>query len=88
MGDGAAVNRMYEGAICIVLAAGFSKVEKELEDANGDDLAGLPKALLPVAGKPMLDHWWEYLFQNRLISDIFLVSNALSLPFLASLKRV
>ncbi|CAJ1457786.1 unnamed protein product, partial [Effrenium voratum] len=34
-------------------------------------------ALLPVAGKPMLDHWWEYLFQNRLISDIFLVSNAL-----------
>ena len=77
MGDGAAVNRMYEGAICIVLAAGFSKVEQELEDSNGDDLAGLPKALLPVAGKPMLDHWWEYLFQNRLISEIFLVSNAL-----------
>lgn len=77
VGDGAAVNRMYEGAICIVLAAGFSKVEKELDEANGDDLAGLPKALLPVAGKPMLDHWWEYLFQNRLISEIFLVSNAL-----------
>ncbi|CAK9084635.1 Probable glucuronokinase 2 [Durusdinium trenchii] len=77
MGDGAAVNRMYEGAICIVLAAGFSKVEKELEEANEDDLAGLPKALLPMGGKPMLDHWWEYLFQNRLISDIFLVSNAL-----------
>lgn len=78
MGDGAAVNRLYEGAICIVLAAGFSKVEQELEDAtDASDLAGLPKALLPVAGKPMLDHWWEYLFQNRLISDIFLVSNAL-----------
>eukprot|EP00439_Symbiodinium_sp_Y106_P028828 s1380_g3.t1 len=72
MGDGAAVNRLYEGAICIVLAAGFSKVEQELEDAtDASDLAGLPKALLPVAGKPMLDHW------NRLISDIFLVSNAL-----------
>eukprot|EP00930_Biecheleria_cincta_P084491 TRINITY_DN73952_c0_g1_i1.p1 TRINITY_DN73952_c0_g1~~TRINITY_DN73952_c0_g1_i1.p1 ORF type:complete len:698 (-),score=110.44 TRINITY_DN73952_c0_g1_i1:257-2314(-) len=84
LGDGEAVNRLYEGAVCIVLAAGFSKVELDIDQAAAagqqpqlQNLSGLPKALLPVAGKPMLDHWWEYLFQNRLVSDIFLVSNAL-----------
>eukprot|EP00933_Yihiella_yeosuensis_P051473 TRINITY_DN49416_c0_g1_i1.p1 TRINITY_DN49416_c0_g1~~TRINITY_DN49416_c0_g1_i1.p1 ORF type:complete len:689 (-),score=118.68 TRINITY_DN49416_c0_g1_i1:103-2169(-) len=78
-----AIQRLPEGAICIILAAGFSKVEQDIEDAQHEvagplsGLAGLPKALLPVAGKPMLDHWWEYLCQNRQISDIFVVSNAL-----------
>jgi len=73
------------GAVCIVLAAGFSQVERDIESSlrakvssgSARDLAGVPKALLPVAGKPMLDHWWEYLSKNRTISEIFILSNAL-----------
>ena len=42
------------------------------------NLVGVPKALLPVAGKPMLDYWWEYLSQQRTISEIFVVTNALA----------
>lgn len=65
-----------EGAICIILAAGFSQVEADIEKVGGP-LKGQPKALLPVAGRPMLDHWWEYISQNRAISEIFIISNAL-----------
>merc|ERR1719247_1637364 len=65
-----------QGAVCIVLAAGFSQVEQDIEQLGGD-LVGVPKALLPVAGQPMLDHWWGYISQNRSISDIFVVCNAL-----------
>lgn len=77
---GSPTSRAYEapiqGAVCIVLAAGFPQVEREIEMLGGP-LVGVPKALLPVAGKPMLDHWWEYIAQNRSISDIFVVCNAL-----------
>lgn len=62
--------------MCIILAAGFSQVEADLQ-ARRDVLAGTPKALLPVAGKPMLDHWWSYVSQNRAISEVFIVCNAL-----------
>ena len=46
--------------IAIMLVA---SVDTELEKAclrtpSLAHLKGLPKALLPVAGKPMLDHWW------------------------------
>lgn len=75
------VSRHVEGTVCLVLAAGFSRVEEEICQAAGDSssssLVGLPKALLPVAGKPMLDHWWDYVGRNRAISEIFLVCNAL-----------
>jgi len=50
------------GAVCMVLAAGFNRVEQDItENLSGScsNLAGIPKALLPVAGKPMLDYWWE-----------------------------
>jgi len=76
MAQAAPSNRMGEGGICIVLAAGFSQVERDFDASHGQ-LAGLPKALLPVASKPMLDHWWEYISQNRSISELFIVSNAL-----------
>ncbi|CAK0884902.1 unnamed protein product [Prorocentrum cordatum] len=69
-----------DGQVCIVLAAGFSNVERELEQASHGplrELAGLPKALLPVAGKPILDHWWTYLSQHRAVSEIFIVCNAI-----------
>jgi len=70
-----------DGAICIILAAGFSSLESELEQAAAkhanSGLGSLPKALLPVAGRPMLDHWWEYVGQHRSISEVFIVSNAL-----------
>jgi len=68
------------GAICMVLAAGFNSVEKDIaEDLSGScsNLAGIPKALLPVAGKPMLDYWWETLLQNREVSEVFIICNAL-----------
>lgn len=64
------------GAICIVLAAGFSQVEADIEKQGGD-LVGVPKALLPVAGKPMLDYWWNYIAVNRAIAEVFIVTNAL-----------
>eukprot|EP00425_Heterocapsa_triquetra_P036327 CAMPEP_0195083654 /NCGR_PEP_ID=MMETSP0448-20130528/24526_1 /TAXON_ID=66468 /ORGANISM="Heterocapsa triquestra, Strain CCMP 448" /LENGTH=662 /DNA_ID=CAMNT_0040116883 /DNA_START=58 /DNA_END=2046 /DNA_ORIENTATION=- len=70
-----------EGAICIILAAGFSQVERDIAVSPQTELGslvGVPKALLPVAGKPMLDYWWEYVSKQRTISEIFIVSNALA----------
>lgn len=130
-GEGKAPGSAPAGAVCIVLAAGFSQLERDIERlASGEPgglapaaapapfapagaavegaaeasfpsassaapagapseaapapalpplgaLAGVPKALLPVAGKPMLDHWWGYLSRNRTISEIFIVTNAI-----------
>lgn len=67
--------RHTEGVVAVVLAAGFSRLEEDFEGLGGH-LRGIPKALLPVAGKPMLDHWWEHISQNRAISEVFVVSNA------------
>jgi hypothetical protein len=61
--------------ICIILAAGVgSRLETELE--SDESLRGLPRALLPVNGKPLLDYWWASLSKTREISSIYVVTSA------------
>ena len=58
--------------ICIILVA---SVETELERAllakpEFAHLANIPKALLPLAGKSMLDLWWECVRARRDITKV------------------
>ena len=67
--------------ICILLVAGHgTRLEEELErDTTGRyaKLAGVPKALLPIANsKSALDMWWEAIDMRRVFHDVFLVTNA------------
>mmetsp|Transcript_7178 Transcript_7178/g.11439 ORF Transcript_7178/g.11439 Transcript_7178/m.11439 type:complete len:644 (+) Transcript_7178:323-2254(+) len=61
--------------LCVILAAGVgNSLEKELQaDAQ---LRGIPRALLPVGGRPMLSYWWDSITTTREISHVYLVCNA------------
>lgn len=59
----------------IVLAAGYgTRLERDLsENADHSQLRGIPKALLPINGKPLLSHWVEILQQVAKIDHVFIV---------------
>jgi len=64
----------------VVLAAGYgTRLEREiLADTSGkfDKLRNLPKPLIPLGGKPLLDYWIEDLKRcSEWISNIYIVSN-------------
>ena len=69
---------MNDGAvICIVLVAGVdSQVEREiLERHDLAELHGLPRALLPVGGMSILDHWNAAIIEQREIESVYIVSS-------------
>jgi len=64
----------------IILAAGYgTRLESDiLKDTSGEfsHLRGVPKPLIPIAGKPLLDYWIDDLHKcSRLISNIYIVTN-------------
>eukprot|EP00754_Rhynchopus_humris_P003863 Rhum_TRINITY_DN12003_c0_g1::Rhum_TRINITY_DN12003_c0_g1_i1::g.48521::m.48521/K16190/GLCAK; glucuronokinase len=67
---------------CVLLAAGFNpQLEEDLAVAGFDGEAfafssGVPKALLPVAGQPILDAWWSDVKERRNFRCAYLVVNA------------
>jgi len=66
----------------IILAAGYgTRLEKEIradQSGNFDELRGLPKPLLPVGGKALIDYWIDDLSScSDLISNTYIVTNAL-----------
>ncbi|GBG24365.1 Glucuronokinase 1 [Hondaea fermentalgiana] len=61
--------------ICVLLVAGVgNSLEEEL--LSDEKLRGIPRALLPVAGKPMLSWWWSSIMTTREIVSVYLVCNA------------
>lgn len=71
------------GMIAIVLCAAVdTQLEREIKIAFEEDphskvaqLNGLPKSLIPIAGRSMLDRWWEKISKERHISSIYLCVN-------------
>lgn len=61
--------------ICIILVAGVGNL-LEAELLHDEKLRGVPRALLPVAGKPMLSWWWDTIMTTREITSVYLVCNA------------
>ena len=47
----------------VILAAGYgTRLERDLEkDGRFKELHGVPKPLLPVAGRPVISHWLDIL---------------------------
>ena len=47
----------------VILAAGYgTRLERDLrQNGNFKELHGVPKPLLPVAGRPVLSHWLDIL---------------------------
>lgn len=66
--------------ICVILVAAIrSRLTQELEESDDPRrLHGLPRSLLPVdaAGTSLLDHWWEIISQERAITQVYIVTNA------------
>jgi len=65
----------------IILAAGYgTRLEREInQDTSGKffHLKGVPKPLLPVGGKPLIDYWIDDLKKcSDLVNNIYVVSNA------------
>jgi NDP-sugar pyrophosphorylase family protein len=65
----------------LILAAGYgSRLERDIvNDTTGSfsHLIGVPKPLLPLAGKPLISYWFDTLTKHGLTAnDIFLVTNA------------
>ena len=63
--------------IAVILVA---SIESELVREIGSrpelsHLRGLPKALLPLAGKSILDHWWFAIRGRRSITEVYIVTN-------------
>ena len=62
----------------IILAAGYgTRLQRDLETA-GDEyshLNGLPKQLLPIAGKPLIEYLIDELEEISQIDDIYIVTN-------------
>ena len=70
--------------IAIVLCAAVdTELEREISrqfdsnpfDPNLAKIKGLPKSLIPIAGRSMLDRWWEKISRERHISSIYLCVN-------------
>ncbi|KAL6080490.1 Mannose-1-phosphate guanyltransferase-like [Balamuthia mandrillaris] len=71
--------------VAIVLAAGYgTRLERDLRgDTSGkyQHLLGLPKPLVPVGGKPLLNYWLEAFRQNQdRVKHCFVVTNAHHYP--------
>lgn len=47
----------------LILAAGFgTRLERDIKESGSyKELQGVPKPLLPVAGKPVISHWLDML---------------------------
>jgi NDP-sugar pyrophosphorylase family protein len=58
--------------ICVLLVAGV-EVPLERDLAEDERLRGIPRALLPVGGVPMLDYWWASLLSTREVTSVYLV---------------
>ena len=59
----------------LILAAGYgTRLTRDLE-ASGQlpHLVGVPKPLLPVAGKPLISHWMDILQSCAEIQDVYVV---------------
>lgn len=71
--------------VAVILTATVDSVVEQEIAASGDaqlsGLRGLPKALLPVGGKPMLDHWMEILSKERSVTHVYLVTSAAKYKF-------
>lgn len=67
-----------KGVGAVVLAAGYgTRLERDLrQDTSGlyGHLVGLPKALVPVGGKPLLDYWMEA-FERSGVAPVYVVCN-------------
>jgi NDP-sugar pyrophosphorylase family protein len=66
--------------VAIVLAAGYgTRLEADILKDTGNQfqhLRGLPKALIPVNGKPLIDYWIdEFQRLTDWISDFYVVTN-------------
>jgi glucuronokinase len=70
--------------IAIVLCAAVdTELEREINeqfqlnplDSELAKLHGLPKSLIPIAGKSMLDRWWSKIKNERAISQVYLCVN-------------
>jgi len=63
--------------LCVLLAAGVgNSLESEL--VHDEQLRGIPRALLPVGGRPMLSWWLHSLMASREILSVYLVCSAAS----------
>jgi dTDP-glucose pyrophosphorylase len=63
----------------LILAAGYgTRLAKGIEDdqtGNFNHLKGLPKALLPIGIKPLINHWIDELVKQPFVDDICVISN-------------
>lgn len=62
----------------IILGAGYgTRLAKDLAAKGGEEhshLAGLPKPLLPIGGKPLISHWMKFLLEvGASGEDVFVV---------------
>ncbi len=62
----------------ILLCAGYgTRLAKDIEQsAEYAHLKGVPKPLLPIAGKPLISHWIEDKTFNDVVTDIVIVVNS------------
>ena len=68
----------------LLVAAVDTELEREIRaaaeanphDSELQDRKGLPKSLIPVAGRCMLDRWWDLISVTREITKCFIVTNA------------
>ncbi len=66
--------------MALVLAAGYgTRLERDIiNDSSGHyaHLRGVPKALIPVGGKPLLDFWISAFQENKdIVSNVYIVCN-------------
>lgn len=64
----------------LILAGGYgTRLQRDLDSEQGQQyraqLQGLPKALVPVHGMPLISHWVEVLSPHIAKKDIYVVSN-------------
>ena len=70
--------------VILLVAAVDTELEREIraaaaaspQDTLLQERKGLPKSLIPVAGRSMLDRWWDLISTERTISKCFIVTNA------------
>ena len=70
--------------VILLVAAVDTELEREIRAAAAanpydkllQERKGLPKSLIPVAGRSMLDRWWDLISTERTISKCYIVTNA------------